>query len=83
VIWVKALNELLFWKHFPCLKFDSDIWPLSNYLSIAVAKDARVVGLGGHNIGGHILPSNTFPLGNPNNYIPIENHWVGIAFKHL
>jgi hypothetical protein len=46
----ESLNELLFWKDLPRLRFDSDIWPHASGLSIKVAADASDFGWGGHTI---------------------------------
>ena len=48
----EALNELLFWKDLPRLRFDSEIWPLASGISIKVATDASDIGWGGHTING-------------------------------
>ena len=48
----EALNELLFWKDLPRLRFDSEIWPLASGISIKVATDASDIGWGSHTING-------------------------------
>ena len=48
----EALNELLFWKDLPRLRFDSEIWPLASGISIKVATDASDIGWGDHTING-------------------------------
>jgi hypothetical protein len=45
-------NELLFWRNFPPLGFETDIWPCTKGLSIKVATDARDFRWGGHTLGG-------------------------------
>ncbi len=46
----EALNELLFWKDLPRLRFDSEILPLASGISVKVATDASDIGWGGHTI---------------------------------
>ncbi len=48
----ETLNELLFWKDLPRLRFDSDIWPTPSGISIKVAMDASDFGWGGHTLNG-------------------------------
>ena len=48
----EALNELLFWKDIPRLRFESDIWLSTMGFSIRVATDAIDFGLSGHTLGG-------------------------------
>jgi hypothetical protein len=48
----EALNELLFWKNLPRLRFDSDIRPPTSGLPIKVATDTSDFGWGGHTLNG-------------------------------
>ena len=48
----EALNELLFWKDLPRLRFDSDISPSTSGLSIKVTTYASDFGWGGHTLHG-------------------------------
>jgi hypothetical protein len=40
----EAASELLFWHHLPRLRFDADIWPSVEGVSIRVANDANDFG---------------------------------------
>jgi len=48
----EAHNKLLFRKYLPHLRFESDIWPCTNGLSIKVATGAIDFGWGGHTLSG-------------------------------
>jgi hypothetical protein len=48
----EALNELPFWKDLPRLRFEPDMWPCTNGLSIKIATDASDFGWGGHTLSG-------------------------------
>ncbi len=49
-----AINELLFWKGLPRLRFGGPIWPPTRELSIRMASDASDFGWGGHTMQGFI-----------------------------
>jgi hypothetical protein len=48
----EAHSELLFWSELPRLRFEADIWPCTDGVSIKVATDASDFGWGGHTLGG-------------------------------
>ena len=48
----EAHSELSLWRDLPRLRFESEIWPCTNGLSIKVATDAIDFGWGGHTLGG-------------------------------
>ncbi len=47
-----AINELLFWKGLPRLRFAGPIWPPTGGVSIFMASDASDFGWGGHTMQG-------------------------------
>ncbi len=48
----EAHSELLFWGELPRLRFEADIWPCTDGVSIKEATDASDFGWGGHTLGG-------------------------------
>jgi hypothetical protein len=52
VLTEEAVNELLFWKGLPRLKFEGSIWPPMEGISIRMASDASAFGWGGHTMQG-------------------------------
>jgi hypothetical protein len=42
------MSELLFWQGLPRGRFESDIWPPTEGISIWMASDASDIGWGGH-----------------------------------
>jgi hypothetical protein len=49
-----AINELLFWKGLPRLRFAGPIWPPTGGVSIRMASNASDFGGGGHTMQGVI-----------------------------
>jgi len=47
----EAHSELLFWSELPRLRFEVDIWPCTEGVSIKVATDANDFGWGGQTLG--------------------------------